>query len=448
MSFEIKGLKERYGKLIKECRAISEKAEKEDRNLNAEEVAADKKLNDDVDDVRSRIERLERIEESEKLIGTPADESRRTGNDGTETAITPEERDLAFRYWALRGSKRVPSPAMKAAAERCNAPLENEIGILGYNGFGYGDFRSQFLRGREQRADMTLTAAVGGYTVPQGFVYNLELALLAYGGVRQCADVFRTATGNDTPWPTCNDTGNKGALLAEDTTISTSVNPTIGVRTFKAYKMSSTPILISFELLQDTAFDLGSQIGAMLGERIGRCEADYYTTGTGSSQPQGCIAGSTAATLSTGVATTASATAIAADELIDLFHSIDPAYREGPNVRFAFNDAIARYLRKLKDGDGNYLWTPGLTAGVSDTLLGKRVQINQSMASTITAGDKTVQFGDFGKFKIRDVAEVRLVRLVERYADLDMVGFIAFHRTDSAVLDAGTHPLKHLVQHA
>lgn len=447
MSFEIKGLQEKRAKLLKECRGISERAEKEDRNLNAEELVSDKTLNDAIDDLSSRIERLQSIEMAEsRFANMPVGDQHKANGD--EPSLSPEERDLAFRAWALDGSKRGPSEEMKAAAKRCNAPHGNEIGIMGYNGFGYGDFRSRFLSHAEQRADMTLTAATGGYTVPQGFVFNLEKALLTYGGVRQCADVFRTSTGNDMPWPTVNDTGNKGAMLAEDTTISTSVNPTVGVRTFKAYKMSSTPILISFELLQDTAFDLGSEIGTMLGTRIGRIEADYYTTGTGSSQPGGHINMATAATLSSGSAYTASATAIAADEVIDLFHSVDPAYREGPNVRFAFNDVIARYLRKLKDGEGNYLWAPGLTANMPDTLLGRKVQINQSMASTITAGDKTIAFGDFGKFKIRDVAEVRLVKLVERYADLDMIGFIAFHRTDSAILDAGTHPIKYLLQHA
>lgn len=448
MSFEIKGLLEKRATLIRECRGVSEKAEAENRNLNTEEQAADKKLNDEIDDLTSRVERLKRIEEAEKLLGTPANEAFRQGSTGEEKPITAKEQDLAFRGWALRSTRRPPSTAMVAAMERCKAPAINEVGIFGLCGLGYGEFRQSILRDIEHRANMNLTDATGGYTVPEGFVYNLEKALLLFGGPRQCAEVFKTTSGNDMPWPTANDTGNVGALLAEETTIGSSVAPTIAVRTFKAYKMSSTPILISTELLQDTAFDLGSEIAMMLGERIGRCEAAYYTTGTGSSQPQGCITGSTAATLSTGVATTASATAIAADEIIDLFHSVDPAYRDGPGVRFMFHDNIARYLRKLKDGDGNYLWNPGLSTALPDTLLGKRIQINQGMASAVTANLKTVQFGDYSKFKIRDVAEIRLLRLIERYADLDQVGFIAFHRTDSAVLDAGTKPLKHLVQHA
>ena len=84
--------------------------------------------------------------------------------------------------------------------------------------------------------------------------------------------------------------------------------------------------------------------------------------------------------------------------------------------------------------------------GVPDRLMGRPVTITQSMDSAVSGTYTTVLCGDFSKFKIRDVAEVRLVKLVERYADLDQVAFIAFHRTDSAVLDAGTHPIKYLLQ--
>ena len=293
---------------------------------------------------------------------------------------------------------------------------------------------------REGRAGMSTTDNVGGYTIPTGFVNNFEIALLAFGGPRQVADVIRTDSGNDLPWPTANDTGNTGVLLAEETTIGTTVNPTVSIKTFYAYKMSSKLIQISPELLQDSAFDMAAEIGRMLGERIGRCECTYYTTGTGSSQPSGCVTGATAGN------TTASATAITADEIIDLIHTIDASYRQG--AAFMMHDTVLSYIRKLKDGNGVYLWQPGMTFGKPDMIFGYPVYINTAMSSTITATDKTMMFGQWSKFKIRDVAQIRLRRLVERYADTDQEGFVAFHRTDSGLLDAGTHPLKYLLQHA
>lgn len=351
--------------------------------------------------------------------------------------ITEEQRALGQQSWFMVQAGFDPTQRHLDAARLCGInPRSRELTI-------------RLRDNREYRAGMSTTDNVGGYTIPEGFVNNFELALLAYGGIRQAADVIRTATGNNLPWPTGNDTSNEGELLTEETTIGATVNPSVGVKTFYAYKMSSKLIQISPELLQDSAFDMASQIGTWLGERIGRIESSYYTTGTGSSQPTGILAasgGATVATLSTGVAYTASATAITWDELTDLIYSVDASYR--PGSAYMMHDNIIRYLRKLMDGEGHYYWQPSITAGINDQILGYPVITNLSMSSTITAGDKTVVFGQLKKFKIRDVAEVRLRRLDERYADTDQIGFVAFHRTDSGLLDAGTHPVKYLLQHA
>jgi HK97 family phage major capsid protein len=296
----------------------------------------------------------------------------------------------------------------------------------------------QAPRSLAEARNMSLTVGAGGYTIPVGFVRNLELALLAFGGVRQVAEILRTDGYAAMPWPTADDTGNKGALLAEATTIGSSVDPTISEVVFNAYKFSSKLVKVSAELLQDSAFNLADILGSMLGERIGRIENDYQTTGSGNDQPNGIV---TAA--ATGV-TTASATAIAADELIDLVHSVDPAYR--PGAAFMMHDSVIKALRKLKDGEGRYLWVSGLATGMADSLLGYPIVPNQSMASSIAHLAKTVLFGQFSKYKIREVATIRLRRLVERYADTDEEGFVAFTRMDSDLLDAGTHPVKLLVQ--
>jgi HK97 family phage major capsid protein len=193
--------------------------------------------------------------------------------------------------------------------------------------------------------------------------------------------------------------------------------------------------------LEDNAVDLANEIGGLLGERIGRTQETYLTTGTGSSQPGGVVTGSTL-----GV-TAASAAAIAADELISLLHSVDPAYRRDPSCGFMMHDNIAAAVRKLKDSQNRYLWDmDALKNGQPAMLLGKPVTINQSMQSSIATGTKTVLFGAYKKFKIRDVKAIRIRRLTERYADADQEGFIAFMRTDAKLLNAGTNPIKHLIQ--
>jgi HK97 family phage major capsid protein len=128
-------------------------------------------------------------------------------------------------------------------------------------------------------------------------------------------------------------------------------------------------------------------------------------------------------------------------------HSVDPAYRTGPKVRFMFNDSTLKLLRKLKDGNGQYLWQPGMQAGEGSTLFGYQYTINQDLAN-VGSSSKSIVFGDFSKYKIRDVRGITVKRLNERYADSDQVGFFALMRTDGRVLDSGTDPIKYITQAA
>jgi HK97 family phage major capsid protein len=233
---------------------------------------------------------------------------------------------------------------------------------------------------------------------------------------------------------------NVGTLLAENTTVGASVDVTFGKTTYNAYKFQSGLVLVSSELDQDNAVNLSSQVGGLLGERLGRGQEVYFTTGTGTAQPGGVVTGATL-----GV-TAASATAIAADELFSLYHSVDPAYRRDPSFGWMMHDNVAMALRKLKDSQNRYLWEMDIANGQPPTLLGRPVTINQSMASAITTGQKTILAGAMSKMKVRDAGDVRIRRLEERYADIDQIGFIAFMRSDSKVLNPGTNPIKYLAQ--
>ncbi|WP_141489274.1 phage major capsid protein, partial [Rhizobium phaseoli] len=131
-----------------------------------------------------------------------------------------------------------------------------------------------------------------------------------------------------------------------------------------------------------------------------------------------------------------------ADEIIDLSHSVDPAYRTSPKVRFMFNDLTLAAIRKLKDGQGNYLWQMGnVKEGVPGTLLGYNYSINQAMAN-IATGNKTIIFGDLGKYWVRKVGSPVIGVLRERFwPDLGVAGLIRF---DGELLD--TAAVKYLVQ--
>ncbi len=290
------------------------------------------------------------------------------------------------------------------------------------------------------RATMsTTTSGEGGYTVPTDVASNIIDVLKAYGGVRSVANVFSSDQGNDVNYPTSDGTSETGELIGQNTT-ATAADPSFGVVTLKTYKFSSKIVAVPYELLQDSNADIEAFIARRLGERLGRIQNTMFTTGNGSTQPNGVIT----ASASGKVGTTGQTSTIIVDDLIDLVHSIDPAYRTGP-VRFMMNDATLKLIRKLKDSRNRPVFLPGydgLGGAMGDQILGYGVTINQDMA-TPAASAKTVLFGDFSRYTIRDVMGMTLFRFEDSaYAKLGQVGFLAWMRTGGQLTDAG-HPLKY-----
>lgn len=299
-------------------------------------------------------------------------------------------------------------------------------------------YRNGLERDAESRALSAIQGSAGAFlTAPEELSSSLEIALLTFGGMRQVSEIIRTASGAPFVWPTFDDTSNTGSQIGENTTVSEQ-DIVMGARVWMDYKFTSDMIKVPVELLEDEVFSLPSIIGSALGERLGRIQNTKFTVGSGAATPEGITVGSTA-----GV-TTAASTAIVFDEMLDLEASVDPAYRPGSTIMFHDNVRLA--LRKLKDGEGRYLWESNVQLGQPDRILSYPFVVNQDMSSTITSGDITVEFGQFNKYKIRDIGALRMIRLNERFADTDQVAFLAFTRNDGKLLDAGTNPVKHMVQ--
>ena len=298
----------------------------------------------------------------------------------------------------------------------------------------------------QYRALGTTSGSVGGYTVPEGFWAKVTETMKFFGGASVGAEEITTTSGNSLPWPTNDDTSNTGYILGENTAASNEGDLSFGQKTLGAYTFVSGPQLVSLQLAQDSGVDIESFLARKLGERIGRIQNTRFTTGTGSSQPQGAVYGAT-----TGK-TTAGATAIIYDELVDLVHSVDAAYRASGRCSFKMHDLVLAYIRKIRDdsggsGLGRPIWEPSVQAGQPDTLLGYPVAINNDMDSTVAATKKTVLFGDHqAHFVVRRVIGGQVMRLAERYAEYLQVGFIAYERADSLVQDASAAKL--LVQHS
>jgi len=253
---------------------------------------------------------------------------------------------------------------------------------------------------------------------------------------------LNTSMGNPLPWPTVDDTGNTGRLKAENGGVDDDGTDDVvfGEKTLNAYIYDTGMVRIPIELLQDSAFNIESLMNDLFGERLGRVANQVLTTGSGTSQPHGIV------TASSEGKQAAATGAIAADELIDLLHSVDPAYRGSPRTRWMFNDATLATIRKLKDGQGNYLWQMGdVRNGEPAMLLGHQYAVNQAMADIGTSA-KPVLFGDFNRFIVRKVMGFQVMTLRERFAENFQVGMVGFKRFDSELLNTGA--VKHLANAA
>ena len=268
------------------------------------------------------------------------------------------------------------------------------------------------------------TDSEGGYLVPDEFERTLVEALEEENVFRTLAHVIKTSSG-DRKIPVVASKGTaswvdeEGAYQESDDVFS---QVSIG-----AYKLG-TMIKVSEELLADSVFDLEAYISKEFARRIGAREEESFFNGDGKGKPLGILAAAGGAEV--GV-TAASATAITADEVIDLFYSLKAPYRK--NAVWLLNDATVKQIRKLKDTTGQYLWQPSLVAGTPDTILGRPVKTSAFMP-TAAAGAKTIAFGDFKYYWIADRQGRTFKKLSELYAANGQVGFMGTQRVDGKLI--------------
>lgn len=287
----------------------------------------------------------------------------------------------------------------------------------------------------------TTTAGEGGYTVQTEVARTLIDALKEFGGMRAVSDVFSTDMGNPMNFPTSDGTSETGELIAENTT-ATGADPSFNTVALNVYKFSSKIVAVPIELLQDSGIDIEAFVRGRLAQRLGRITNQMFTTGTGSSQPRGVVVGSVQGK----VGTTGQTVSVIYDDLVDLIHSIDPAYRAGGRCGFMMNDASLKVIRKLKDSQNRPLWEPNIQVGQPSSLLGYAVTTNQDVA-VMAANAKSILFGDFSYYKVRDVMSATLFRFTDSaYAKLGQVGFLAWMRSGGNLVD--TAAVKHYANSA
>lgn len=385
----ISELRDKRANLWKSMTAFLDTRTGSDGVLSAEDDASYAKMEKDFDALTNEIKRMERKEalgaEMNKPIGTPITEKpMKTSDDEEKTGRASKVYNKSF--WSAMRQKNI-------RPEIANALQEG-------------------------------TDSEGGYLVPDEFEHTLIEALESENIFRTLAHVIQTASG-DRKIPVVASKGTaswvdeEGAITESDDAFN---QVSIG-----AYKLG-TLIKVSNELLNDSVFNLEQYISKEFARRIGNKEEDAFFNGDGSGKPVGIFHSTGGAQV--GV-TTASTSAITADEVIDLFYSLGAPYRK--NAVWVVNDATVKAIRKLKDGNGNYLWQPALTSGTPDTLLGRPVKTS-AYVPTIASGAKVIAFGDFGYYWIADRQGRVFKKLSELYAATDQTGFVATQRVDGKLI--------------
>ena len=382
-------MREKRAKAWEACKAFLDSRRNDRGTLSAEDDATYSRMEQEVTDLGKEIQRMERQEAMDKEL-----------------------------------AKAVSSPL--TAKPRMQNPMESKTGRASE------EYRSSFWNVMRKKAPMPNvvnalqigTDSEGGYLVPDEFEHTLVEALLEENIFRKFAKVIQTSSG-DRKIPVVASKGT-ASWIDEEGSIPES-DDAFGQVSIGAYKLG-TIIKVSEELLADSVFDLESYITNEFARRIGSKEEDAFFNGDGTGKPNGILNSTGGAQVEI---TTASAASITVDNIIDLFYSLNAPYRK--NAIWLLNDSTVKAVRKLKDGQGQYLWQPSLTAGAPDMILGRPVQTSAFMPK-IAASAKTIAFGDLSYYWIADRQGRSFKRLGELYAATGQVGFLATQRVDGRLI--------------
>ena len=388
-------LRDQRAKEWEAAKAFLDTRTQTDGTLSAEDAATYDKMEQHITELGNAINRAERAEEMDRQMAAVE-----------KPVIAPIERDV--------------EDEKKGTASKT------------YSKAFWTRMRNKNISHEVYAALQEDTNSEGGYLVPDEFEHTLVDALADINVMRQLATRIQTSSG-DRIIPVVTSHGT-ASWKAEEASYAES-DDAFGQVTLSAHKLT-TLVKVSEELLYDSAFDLEAYMSKEFARRFAVAEEAAFVAGNGTGQPTGVIAG-------TAAKTTANGTAITADEIIDLIYSLRAPYRK--NAKFLMNDSTIAYVRKLKDGNGVYLWQPALQMGEPDRLMGYPIYTSVSMP-TIAAGAKTVAFGDFSYYWIADREAHSIKRLDELYAATGQVGFIAHERVDGKLILA--EAVKILAQHA
>ncbi len=298
-----------------------------------------------------------------------------------------------------------------------------------------------YLRGRElsaeQRSFMRLetrdgqnvgTNSAGGYLVPSKLADAISVSLASGRPMLDSSfvNLIKTTNGEGLNVPALANPNQKGRRVAEQAAANRTSHG-FDLKPLTPYKYTSDFIPVSAELMADSAYDIGSFLSEQCGQLVGGIVNEELTKGTGTAMPFGVIPAA-----GTPAVTTAGSLAITGDDLINLSNSVGIQYH--PRASFMFNQNTLGAIRKLKDSNGNYIWTQGL-GGLPNQVLGFNYSVNPEVAD-MAANSVSVAFGDFKKYTVRQVGSPSVRRADELGLGNDEILFILYARYAGNLIDS------------
>ncbi|MCL2224593.1 MAG: phage major capsid protein [Defluviitaleaceae bacterium] len=307
-----------------------------------------------------------------------------------------------------------------------STPLHSKPGVHNRANHNNGEYTKAFwnaLRGRGISNVLSVGEDTsGGYLVPEEFANELIIALEEQNIFRQIARIVRTSS-DKLKVPVATAVGT--ASWIDENEVIPESESTFSQITLNAYKLG-TMMRSSTELVEDSAFNIQSYIAQEFARRIGSREEEAFCLGDGAGKPTGIFGGTGGAQEGASATTT-----INFDNMIDLFYSLKPPYRN--RAVFLVNDSTMKVLRKIKSGDGQYIWQPSVKEKTPDTILGRPVYVSP-YAPEMAEDAYPVAFGDFNYYWIADRRDIRFRVLNELYAERDQIGFFATERIDGKLI--------------
>lgn len=387
---------------------LNEAAEKESRSLTGEENEQFEKMAAEFEELQAREERAVKLfmqdREVDKTSGTPLE--KRIGDDGDSPATFGEFRERTL------GTRAQDQPEVRSAYWKYLT-----VGSLSE------------LDVEEQRALSRATGAAGNFLVPTDFYNQIIRATRHMGSVSTLATEMVTDSGETIQVPA--NTAHGVATWTGESAAYTPSDETFAQINLGAYK-AATKVIVSEELLEDSAFALDAFLAQEFGERIGVLENTAYIKGDGTGKPQGLLSSNTASNITTVTAATGNATTFSYSALVTAMFSLPAQYRA--NASFIVNDTSARNLYLMVDGQGRPLWNVNVAASGPDTFLGKPIYTDPDLPAP-AAGNISVLFGDWKRtYVIRRVAGFSVQRQNELHSDNGQVGFRGQERVDGRVV--------------